>query len=110
MKQINGKHVTKVINWCFNFLRDCQTIMQPNQVSDGLYECVIDIPKVDKTVIGIGACEIDAIDNATTKASALIDEYMKNHPSTQITNYFENMNYILEENNEGFVSIRINKS
>lgn len=81
--------------------------MQPNQIDENCFVCTIDIPKVDKEVIGIGSTRIEAIYHAAKFASKLIDEYLEKNPSTQINNYFKGKYYIVEEDEDSYIKIRL---
>ena len=107
MKQIEAKEVIKTLNWIAQADEDGQSVLEPRLNKKRIYECVVHLPLVEKTVIGIGKCKLESIDNATKKASDLIDEYLKNNPTVKIENTFINKHYVLEEDDEGFLSIHV---
>lgn len=105
MKQIDAKNIIKTMNWIMTVNEDNQTILEPIQNSLGIFECEIKLPLINKTVIGIGDCKIDSIDNATTKAVHLIENYLKQNPSFEIKNILDDKKYLLEETNKGFLTL-----
>ena len=50
--------------------------------------CSIDLPLVGETVEAVATTEINAMINASEKASKLIDEYLEWHPELKIRNIF----------------------
>ena len=105
MKRINADKVIKTINWIAND-DNCESLLEPINKGN-MYVCEIYLPLVNKAIIGVGDSKIDSIDNATEQASDLIDEYLENNPNTEIENYFDGKQYILEENDNGYLSIHL---
>ena len=107
MKSINADKIIKTINWMVNDDYN-DSLLEPIR-KDDLYVCEIRLPLIEKTVIGIGDSKIDSIDNATKQASTLIDEYLSANPNVTVENYFNGKEYVLEEDDNGYLSIHLKK-
>ena len=107
MKSISADKVIKTINWMVN--DDYNDSLLESIRKDDLYVCEIRLPLIEKTVIGIGDSKIDSIDNATKQASNLIDEYLSASPHVTVENYFNVKEYVLEEDDNGYLSIHLKK-
>ena len=105
MKQIKADNVIKTINWISN-KDDYDSVFAPIK-KDDLYVCEIYLPLINKTVIGVGKTKIDSIDNATNESSALIDDYLTKNPICEFNDYFIGREYVIEEDDDGFLSIHI---
>lgn len=88
---------------------DCNDSLLEPIKKDDLYVCEIRLPLIEKTVIGIGDSKIDSIDNATKQASSLIDKYLSTNPNVTVENYFNGKEYVLEEDDNGYLSIHLKK-
>ena len=64
MKQIEAKEVIKTLNWIAQADEDGQSVLEPTLNKKGIYECVVHLPLIEKTVIGIGDYKLESIDNA----------------------------------------------
>ena len=109
MKKIDATNIIKTMNWIMSVDEDCQSVIEPMLNNKGTFECVINLPLIDKLVIGIGDSKIESIDNATIKASQLIDSYLDSNPLFKFQNYFGCNQYFLEETDDGFLSIVLSK-
>ncbi len=107
MKKIDAKNIIKTMNWIMSIDEESQTSIEPILNKKGIYECAVNLPLIDKVVIGIGDSKISSIDNATIKTSQLIDTFLDNNPTFIIQNFFGENKYFLEESDDGFLSIRI---
>ena len=107
MKQIEAKEVIKTLNWIAQADEDGQSVLEPILNKKGIYECVIQLPLIEKTVIGIGDCKLESIDNATKQSSKLIDMYLEEHPKLEIRDAFANSRYVLEEDEKGYLCIHL---
>ena len=107
MKQIEAKEVIKTLNWIAQADEDGQSVLEPTLNKKGIYECIIWLPLIGKTVIGIGDCKLEAIDNATKQTSKLIDTYLEKHHEFEIKDVFENSRYVLEEDEQGNLCIHL---
>lgn len=107
MKQIDATNILKTMNWMMSVDENNQTSLEPILNKQGMYECDINLSLIEKTVIGIGASKIESIDNATTKAAQLIDEFLEKNPSFIIQDFFRTNKCVLEESDKGFLSIEI---
>ena len=110
MKMINAKEVIKTLNWIAQVDEDGQSILEPILNDKRIYECQIDLPLIEKTVVGLGISKIASIDNATRQASRLIDEYLENDKSIVVKDYFKGNDYILEEDDNGFLYLYLSKN
>ena len=110
MKKINAKEVIKTLNWIAQVDEDGQSILEPKLNNKRIYECQIDLPLIEKTVVGLGVSKIASIDNATRQASKLIDEYIENNKSFVVIDYFDGNDYILEEDDNGFLCLHLMKN
>ena len=72
MKQIEAKEVIKTLNWIAQADEDGQSVLEPKRNRNGIYECLVHLPLIEKTVIGIGDYKLESIDNATKQSSKLI--------------------------------------
>ncbi|MBQ9265727.1 MAG: hypothetical protein IJ186_01470 [Bacilli bacterium] len=101
MKSIDAKEVIKTLNRITQADVDAQPILEPKKNENGIYKCVVYLPLIDKTVIGIGDSKIESIDNATKQSSKLIDEYLEENPHYITNDFFGESSYILvEDDNE----------
>ena len=108
MKSIEAKEVIKTLNWIAQTNEDGEPALKPIFNKDkGIYECIIQLPLINKTVIGIGDNKLEAIDNATQQSSKLIDSYLLNHPHITLKDFFGGDAYLLEENDGGSLTIRL---
>lgn len=107
MKQIEAKEVIKTLNWIAQADEDDQSVLEPMLNKKGIYECVIHLPLIEKTVIGVGDCKLESIDNATKQSSKLIDIYLEEHPKLEIRDAFANSRYVLEEDEKGYLCIHL---
>lgn len=107
MKQIEANEVVKTLNWIAQIDDNGQSVLEPKLNRNGIYECTISLPLIDKTVIGLGDDKLDSIDNATKQTSQLIDEYVNKNPDFKIKNVFGNAKYILEEDEKGYLCIHL---
>ncbi len=105
MKSINADKVIKTINWIAND-DNSDSLLQPFK-KDDVYVCEIYLPLIEKTIIGIGDSKVDSINNAAEQTSKLIDEYLSKNPTTSIKDYFGGKQYILEEDDNGNITIRL---
>lgn len=105
MKSINADKVIKTINWIAN--DDCSDSLLEPIKKDDMYVCEIHLPLIEKIIIGVGDTRIESIDNATKQASNLIDEYLDDNPGVIIENYFNDKDYVLQEDENGYLSIRL---
>lgn len=107
MKQIEAKEVIKTLNWIAQSDDSSESIFEPKLNCDGIYECRISLRFIKKTVIGLGDSKLDAIDNATKQTSKIIDEYIKENPKFKLKDIFGNAEYILEEDDNGYLCIHL---
>lgn len=107
MKQIEAKEVIKTLNWIAQADEDGQSVLEPKCNKNGIYECLIHLPLIEKTVIGIGDYKLESIDNATKQSSKLIDQYLEENPNYEIENMFGNLRYVLEEDDNGYLCIHL---
>lgn len=107
MKQIEAKEVIKTLNWIAQADEDGQSVLEPTLNKKGIYECVVHLPLIEKTVIGIGDYKLESIDNATKQSSKLIDEYLQENPDTVIKDVFDGDRYILQEDDNGYLYIHL---
>ena len=107
MKRIEANKVVKTLNWIAQADEDGQSILEPKFNENGIYECEIYLPLIEKTVIGLGNNKLESIDNATQQASNLIDEYLEIYPEHNIRNVFGHQKYILEEDDHGYLCIHL---
>lgn len=107
MKQIEAKEVIKTLNWIAQADEDGQSVLEPKRNKNGIYECLVHLPLIEKTVIGIGYYKLESIDNATKQSSKLIDQYLEENPNYEIENMFGNSRYVLEEDDNGYLCIHL---
>lgn len=107
MKQIEAKEVIKTLNWIAQADEDGQSVLEPMLNKKGVYECVIKLPLIKKTVIGIGDYKLESIDNATKQSSKLIDEYLEKNPNCEVKKMFGDSRYFLEEDDNGYLCIHL---
>lgn len=107
MKQIEAKEVIKTLNWIAQADEDGQSVLEPTLNKKGIYECVVHLPLIEKTVIGIGDYKLESIDNATKQSSKLIDEYLEENPEYEIKDTFGGSRYILEEDDNEYLCIHL---
>lgn len=105
MKQIEANEVIKTLDWIAQTGEGCQPVLEPTLVKEGIYECLIYLPLVEKTVIGIGGYKLESIDNATKQSSKLIDDYLKKNPDYELKSSFSGPRCILREDDNGYLSI-----
>ena len=68
--------------------------------------CEIELPLINKTVKSISEKEVNAMLNASEKATKLINEYMKEHPELVIKNSFKGKRWeIVSDENGKFLSM-----
>ena len=104
MKTIKANELIKTLDWIAQFGKGTTPIPEPKLNQNGSYECLIYIPLIEKTVIGLGDSKIEAVDNAAHQSSKIIDEYMENH-DIELKRTLGPGEYILEEDDSGYVSI-----
>ena len=110
MKKIDAKNIVKTFCWIAQAGEDGGAVLEPILNKDkGIYECVIALPLIEKTVIGIGDHKIDAIDNATQQTAKLIDKYLEENPEIELRNLFGGTDYVLEEDDKGSIGIYLKK-
>ena len=109
MKQIEAKEVIKTLNWIAQADEDGQSVLEPKRNRYGIYECLVHLPLIEKTVIGIGDYKLESIDNATKQSSKLIDEYLEENPNCEVKNMFGDSRYVLEEDDNGYLCIHLMK-
>ena len=107
MKQIEAKEVIKTLNWIAQADEDGQSVLEPMLNKKGVYECVIQLTLIKKTVIGIGDYKLESIDNATKQSSKLIDEYLEENPNCEVKKMFGDSRYFLEEDDNGYLCIHL---
>ena len=107
MKQIEAKEVIKTLNWIAQADEDGQSILEPKRNRNGIYECLVHLPLIEKTVIGIGDYKLESIDNATKQSSKLIDDYLEKNPDCRVKNMFGDSRYVLEEDDNEYLCIRL---
>lgn len=107
MKRIEANKIIKTLNWIAQADEDGQSVLEPKLNINGIYECEICLPLIEKTVIGLGDSKLESIDNATQQTSSLIDEYLEEHPKTAIRDLFSGQRYVLEEGDSGYLSIHL---
>ena len=107
MKQIEAKEIIKTLNWIAETDQDGQSVIEPILNKKGIYECFVHLPLINKTVIGIGKDKLESIDNATTQASRLIDEYLKENPTYKFNDMFGTSRYVLEQDDNGHLCIHL---
>lgn len=107
MKQIEAKEVIKTLNWIAQADEDGQSVLEPTLNNKGIYECVVHLPLIEKTVIGIGDCKLESIDNATKQSSKLIDEYLEVNLEYKVKDAFGDSRYVLEEDDNGYLCIHL---
>lgn len=107
MKQIEAKEIIKTLNWIAQADEDSQSVLEPKRNKNGIYECLVYLPLIEKTVIGIGDCKLESIDNATKQSSKLIEEYLEENPYYEIKNLFGDSRYVLEEDDNGYLCIHL---
>lgn len=107
MKQIEAKEVIKTLNWIAQADEDGQSVLEPKRNRNGIYECLVHLPLIEKTVIGIGDYKLESIDNATKQSSKLIDEYLEENPNCEVKNMFGDSRYVLEEDDNGYLCIHL---
>lgn len=108
MKKITANNLVKVLDW----MTQTDEINAPRIASrevSGAFQCEIKLPLIDKTVIGVGGSKIEAIDDATAKASLLIDEYVAANDYYFVTEANEENSYYLKEEPNGYVKLIIEK-
>ena len=107
MKQIEAKEIIKTLNWIAQADEGGQSVLEPKRNKNGIYECLVYLPLIEKTVIGIGDCKLESIDNATKQSSKLIEEYLEENPYYEIKNLFGDSRYVLEEDDNGYLCIHL---
>ena len=107
MKQIEAEEVIKTLNWIAQADEEGQSVLEPIRNRNGIYECLVHLPLIEKTVIGIGDYKLESIDNATKQSSKLIDEYLEENPDCEVKNTFGDSRYVLEEDDNGYLCIRL---
>lgn len=107
MKRIEANKIIKTLNWIAQADEDGQSVLEPKLNKKGVYECEICLPLIEKIVIGLGDDKLESIDNATQQTSNLIDEYLEEHPNTMKRDIFGGQRYILEEDENGYLCIRL---
>ena len=109
MKTIEAKNVIKTLNWIAQADGDDESVLEPKINQKGFYECVVHLPLIEKTVIGLGDTKLESIENTTKETSKLIDQYLEEHSETKLKNVFDSSRYILEEDDEGCLYIHFMK-
>ncbi len=107
MKRIDAKEVIKTLNWISQSDEDGQAVLEPKLNGKGTYECIVHLPLIEKTVIGIGDTKLESIDNASKESSKLIDKYLEDNPDSAVKNAFGESEYVLEEDEKGYLCIRM---
>lgn len=111
MKTIDASNIVKTMNFKCAVSSDEVNSIVTIRDRNGIYRSECYLPLIDKTIIGIGNSSIEAVDNTYLKASAIIDEYLEDHPDLIDKEFLEDSNYVLEEDEYGFLSLEvINKS
>ena len=109
MKSIDAKNVIKTLSWVSETSDDASPILESKLNKEGMYECVINLPHVNKTVIGLGSSKLESIQNVPEKASDLIDEYLRENTKEIHKFNINKSGYVLEEDNQGNLYIHVNK-
>lgn len=107
MKTIDASNIVKTLNFKCALSKDGYTSIETARDENGIYRCECYLPIINKTIIGIGDSSIEAVDNAYTKASAIIDEYLTDHPGLIDKEDLEDSRFILEEDEHGFLSLEV---
>ncbi len=105
MKTIDSKNIIKTLNWVVQTDGDDESVIKPKLNQNGLYECTVHLPVIEKTIIGIGESKLESIENATNETSRLIDEYLEENPDYELKTEFDPSKYIFEEDDKGTLRI-----
>ena len=72
MKSINANKVVKTLHFIAKASDGDVPSLESKLNERGLYECVIELPLINKTVVGLGKSKLDSIDSATRISLDLI--------------------------------------
>lgn len=109
MKQIKADYVIKVLDWMTQNDEENPPRIECNRYDSG-FKCTLELPLINKTIIGLGNTRLEAINHATCKASEAIDEYVRETDFCFIHELDKHKQYNLEEDDNGFLSMHISKS
>jgi len=100
MKSINANKVVKTLHFIAKASDGDVPSLESKLNERGLYECVIELPLINKTVVGLGKSKLDSIDSATRISLDLINAFLKKNPHFSLE-FSEKSSYLLEEDDEG---------
>lgn len=109
MKKINAKNATKTLALLSQEKKDLSFDFNPVLTEKGTYRCECYLPLIEKLIVGIGEDKISSIDNLTKQTSKLIDDYLSTHPDYKLDNPFDGYEYEIEEDDFGFISLRMSQ-
>lgn len=106
MEKIKFKKNANNIMWVEHWIRKAHPSFGEYELTADKYDdyrwiCEINLPLINKTVKSISEKEINAMLNASEKATKLIDEYMKNHPELEIRNTFKGKRWEINGDENG---------
>ena len=107
MKQIDATEVIKTLNWISQLDEEGQTVLEPKLNGKGVYECIVHLPLIEKTVIGIGDTKLESIDNVAKESSKLINGFLDDNPELIVKNALGESQDVLEEDENGYLCIRM---
>lgn len=108
MKRIKANRIMKTLRFISKAGGGVVPVLEAKLNNNNLYECVIYLPLINKTVIGLGDDKLDSVDNATKKTEFLIDEYLKENPCF-FWEFHSDSDYVLEEDNDGNLCMHLLK-
>ena len=107
MKSIEANNVVKTLRWISEIEKDKYPEIDVVLNKNNLYQCVIYLPLIDKTVIGLGDSKLESINNATKKASDLIDEYIRRTSYQNFKYKSDDYDYFLKEDSNQNLCIHL---
>ena len=77
------------------------------QLPNGKWVCELNLPLINKTVKSIALTAANAMENASSKAIPLIDEYLSEHPDTTFISKSAIRHYLFYTDEFGFTGFRL---
>ena len=81
-----------------------------NQLENGAWECVIELPLVNQTVTAVSTTEIGAMLSGADKAAKLIQEYLVEHPEVKWMPLSKARHWEITTDENGYVMLRLNSN
>ncbi len=108
-KTLKANKIAYVERWVMHFNKDREYYgVEAKQLPNGKWLCEINLPLVEQTVKALALTEINAMINASNKATKTIKQYLEDHPEVKWIPLSKFRHWEIEKDEYGYVTMHLN--